>query len=235
MQPRTPPCRPDDARNATGHRSARHPVAAALAVLLAMGLAACTDVDAKPPSKVHVYLVRGVFNVFSLGMDEIAFKLKQQGIEASVNNHLVWEELAADAATNYKSGQTPTIILVGHSQGATLLPNIVERLDDQGVPVALAVGIDSVFPTKLRGHVGRYLNIYASSGPGRPVEAGPDFHGKLENVDVKDLPGIGHVTIDKNEVVQQKVIDAIDAVALPTAPIGRAKTAKLTIGAASAE
>jgi hypothetical protein len=30
-------------------------------------------------------------------------------------------------------------------------------------------------------------------------------------VDVEQVPGVGHVSIDKNEVIQQKVIAAIDA------------------------
>ncbi|HZC97716.1 MAG TPA: hypothetical protein VE267_16620, partial [Bradyrhizobium sp.] len=36
-------------------------------------------------------------------------------------------------------------------------------------------------------------------------------HGDLENVDVGSL-GVGHLTIDKSEVMQQRVISTIDAV-----------------------
>lgn len=46
----------------------------------------------------QVYLLRGFMNVFSLGMDEIAAKLHQQGIYATVHNHLAWSELADEAA-----------------------------------------------------------------------------------------------------------------------------------------
>jgi hypothetical protein len=41
-------------------------------------------------SKVHIYLLRGGLNIFSLGMDEIAAKLQQVGLHATVHNHLVW-------------------------------------------------------------------------------------------------------------------------------------------------
>src|SRR5215813_3346820 len=78
--------------------------------------------DAAPatqPAGAHVYLVRGVLNIFSLGMDEMAAKLRQQGISASVHNHLAWASIADDAAAEYRSGRVKTIVLVGHSSGAT--------------------------------------------------------------------------------------------------------------------
>jgi hypothetical protein len=43
------------------------------------------------------------------------------------------------------------------------------------------------------------------------VERTRNFQGTLENVDVENVPGVGHLTIDKNELMQQKVIAAIDA------------------------
>jgi hypothetical protein len=165
-------------------------------------------------SEAHVYLVRGVLNIFSLGMDEMAAKLRQQGISASVHNHLAWASIADDAAAEYKSGRVKTIILVGHSSGATCLPDIVARLDQQGVPVKLAIGLDSVFHTSLAGRVGRYINYYVANGAGTRVAKTGSFHGTLENVDVEAVPGVSHLTIDKNEIIQQKVIAAIDEAVL---------------------
>jgi hypothetical protein len=76
----------------------------------------------------------------------------------------------------------------------------------------LAIGLDSVFRTSLTGRVGRYINFYIANGAGTPVEKTRQFQGALENVDVQDVPGVGHVSIDKNQIMQQKVISAIDAV-----------------------
>jgi hypothetical protein len=159
----------------------------------------------------HVFLVRGVLNIFSLGMDQIAARLEQQGITATVHNHLVWASIADEAAAEYKSGRIKTIILVGHSSGATCLPDIVARLDQQGVPVKLAIGLDSVFRTSLNGRVGRYVNFYIANGAGTRVESTKGFRGKLENVDVESVPGVSHITIDKSALMQQKVIVEIDA------------------------
>lgn len=162
-------------------------------------------------SQAHVFLLRGVLNIFSLGLDEIAAKLEAQGIRASVSNYLFWSSVADEAAAEYKSGRTRTIILVGHSSGATILPDMVERLDKLGAPVKLAVGLDSVFQTSLSGRVGRYINFYVANGAGTPVQGTRQLQGKLENVDVERIPGVGHMTIDKNQIMQQKVISAINS------------------------
>lgn len=140
---------------------------------------------AQAPARAHVFLIRGVLNIFSLGMDQMASQLQQQGITATVHNHLFWVSIANEAAAEYKSGRINTVILVGHSSGATVLPDIVERLDREGVPVKLAVGLDSVFHTSLNGRVGRYINYYVGNGAGTRVAEAKGFSGKLDNVDVE--------------------------------------------------
>ena len=186
--------------------------AAAAALLLAVGLAPRgAEAAQAAPASAHVYLMRGVLNIFSLGMDQMAARLQAQGIPASVHNHMLWASVADDAAAEYRSGRAKVIILVGHSSGATCLPDMVERLSQQGVPVKLAIGLDSVFHTSLSGRVGKYINFYVANGAGTRVEKTRNFQGTLENVDVENVPGVGHLTIDKNELMQQKVIAAIDA------------------------
>ncbi len=164
-----------------------------------------------PATGAHVFLLRGVLNIFSLGLDDIAAKLERQGIPVTVANFVSWSSLADRAAAEYRSGKVRTIILVGHSSGATALPDMVAKLGQLGVPVKLAIGLDSVFRTKLAGHAERYINFYVASGPGEPVTRTRDFRGALENVDVQAVPGVGHLSIDKNQIMQQKVISAIDA------------------------
>jgi hypothetical protein len=201
--------------------------AAAIAtILFALSINPGAAHAAPGESSAHVYLVRGVLNIFSLGMDEIAAKLQQQGIAATVHNHMMWASIADDAAAEYKSGRVKTIVLVGHSSGATSLPDIVARLDQEGVPVKLAIGLDSVFHTSLAGHVGRYVNFYVANGAGTRVEKTKDFQGTLENVDVDQLPGVSHLTIDKNQLMQQKIIAAIDAAVLSDAGLKRASREK---------
>jgi hypothetical protein len=187
-------------------------VAVALLLALLLGTAKAA-VPSSGASGAHVYLLRGVLNIFSLGLDDIAAKLQAQGIPVTITNYLGWSSLADEAAAEYRSGRVRTIILVGHSSGATVLPDMVARLDQLGAPVKLAIGLDSVFRTSLQGHVGRYINFYIANGNGEPVARTSRLHGTLENVNVQNVPGVGHLTIEKNEIMQQKVISAIDAVA----------------------
>ncbi len=188
--------------------------AIAVAVLL-LTLPIAPPANAVPTQQgtgAHVYLLRGVLNIFSLGLDEIAARLEAQGIPVTVINYLGWEALANEAAAEYRSGRINTIILVGHSSGATVLPDMVARLDQLGAPVKLAIGLDSVFRTSLSGRVGKYINFYIANGNGEPVKPTSQLHGTLENVNVQNVPGVGHITIDKNEVMQRRVIAAIDSV-----------------------
>ena len=183
---------------------------AAIALLLAVPGGARAQGPSTSKPTAHVYLLRGVLNVFSMGMDQIAYKLEQRGIQTTVTNYLLWSSVADDAAAAYKSGKVRTIILVGHSSGATVLPDMVERLSRLGAPVKLAIGLDSVFQTTLTGKVGRYINFYIGNGAGTRVARGKNLQGELSNVDVENTPGgVGHITIDKNEIIQQKVINAI--------------------------
>jgi hypothetical protein len=179
--------------------------------LLIVPIAGSPANAAPAASDAHVYLLRGVLNIFSLGLDGIGARLQQQGINATVANYLSWESLADEAAAEYRSGRIKTVVLVGHSSGATVLPDMVARLNQLGVPVTLAIGLDSVFQTSLSGHVGRYLNFYVANGSGTQVARTNQFQGNLENVDVGGM-GVGHLSIDKSEVMQRKVIAAIDAV-----------------------
>jgi hypothetical protein len=188
----------------------------AIAVLLLLpigaGSALAMPNSTSAASTAHVYLLRGVLNIFSLGLDDIAAQLRAQGVPVTVANFASWSSLADEAAAGYKNGRIKTIILVGHSSGATALPDMVAKLDQLGAPVKLAIGLDSVFRTRLSGRVGRYINFYIANGAGEPVAKTGQFQGKLENINVQNVPGVGHMSIEKNQIMQRKVISEIDAV-----------------------
>lgn len=157
---------------------------------------------AGPSAKV--YLLRGFANVFSLGMDELATKLQQRGIRADVSNHSAWSSIASEAAAEYKSGRTRPIILIGHSAGATAVVDAVEALGQAGVPVALAVTLDTTPRAVARGHVTNFYNLYIVTGA---FSAGKSFRGRLVNIDLsKRGIDVGHFSIDKANVIQDMVL-----------------------------
>jgi len=101
---------------------------------------------------------------------------------------------------------------------------MVAKLDQLGAPVTLAIGLDSVFRTKLSGRVGRYINFYIANGNGEPVAGTTNLRGKLENINVQNVPGVGHLSIEKNQSMQRRVISEIDAVVFGrVAPTSRAQ------------
>jgi pimeloyl-ACP methyl ester carboxylesterase len=160
-----------------------------------------------PQPTYHVYLLRGLLNIFSLGLDEIGAKLQQRGISSTVHNHTMWASLADEAAAEYKAGRLRTIIIVGHSAGATAVTDMANRLAQQGVPVKLAIGLDSLEATAVSGRVERYVNFY--TGVGKQVAKGNQFSGSIQNVDLKTNTEIGHFNIEKNLAIQERVIALI--------------------------
>jgi hypothetical protein len=157
----------------------------------------------------HAYLMRGAFNIFSLGMDELAAKIERIGVSTTVTNYLSWSSLADEAVASYRAGRVKTIILIGHSSGATAVTEMANRLSQQGVPVKLAIGLDPTTRLAATGNVNRYINYYIAGGMGTPVDKGRSFNGTLTNVDLERDPGVGHFNIDKNQALQQRVISDI--------------------------
>jgi hypothetical protein len=208
--------------------------AAALAILLlelSLGISAA-QVASTSKAREHVYLLRGAFNVFSLGLDQIEDNLQAQGINVTIHNYLVWSSLADEATADYKSGRVRTIVLAGHSSGATAVTTMAARLGERGVPVKLAIGLDPTSPMTASGHVDRYVNYYIANGYGFPVKRGPQFTGVLQNIDLEKMPDIGHFNIEKNHELQEKVIKEIRAAILGSPP--RATQTSTPHGAAAA-
>ena len=87
-------------------------------------------------------------NVFSIGMDDLAAKIRPHGIVATVHNHSDYEALAEQAARDYKAGEEGPLVIIGHSLGA----------DADGQSPRGARG---------PGEAGRAVNLYISGGVGR--------------------------------------------------------------------
>ena len=164
--------------------------------------------DARRPSGgPHVYLLRGLLNVFSLGMDDLAQKIQRRGINATVHNHAEWESLANDIASRYKAGRHGSIVLIGHSLGADAVMFMGEYLGKRGVPIALIVPFDGTGSFAATGNVARVMNLtqrdYAY------MRRGNGFRGELQNIDVSKDTSIDHITIDKSPRLHNMVVNWI--------------------------
>jgi hypothetical protein len=68
---------------------------------------------AGPPVIAHVYLLRGLMNIFSLGMDTLAEKIRRRGIYATIHNYAEWQTLADQAAAAHHAGKEGRLSLLG--------------------------------------------------------------------------------------------------------------------------
>jgi pimeloyl-ACP methyl ester carboxylesterase len=167
----------------------------------------------------YVYLLRGLLNVFSLGMDDLAVKLQRRGIAANVYEYGQWESLCQDAAARWRSSRTQ-IVVVGHSLGGDAVIYMANRLGQMGIPVALVVAFDPVHPVPLTGGTtARFVNLYQSNnGWGAAVPRGAGFHGELSNVDLRARSDISHTSIDKSARLHEIVIGRVLGLGRPAAP-----------------
>ena len=151
--------------------------------------------------------MRGLLNIFSLGMDQLAGQITRNGIDASVYNHSVEESVAGAIVQKYRNGDHGPYILVGHSLGADAVMLMAQQLNAQGIPVALVVPFDGTGSYAATANVSCVVNLtqrkYAY------MQAGAGFHGKLSNVDVSSDTSIDHVTIDKSPRLQAMALKEI--------------------------
>jgi hypothetical protein len=76
-------------------RSARLTAVFALVVGIVLTLGANPGAaQPQPQVRAHAYLLRGLMNIFSLGMDTLAEQLKRRGVYATVHNYAEWQTLA---------------------------------------------------------------------------------------------------------------------------------------------
>lgn len=157
--------------------------------------------------RAHVYLFRGLADVYSLGMNTLADELNARGVDATAHSHTDWKSIADRVAVDYKAGKVGPIILVGHSLGADAVMEMADYLGDKGVPVALLVPFDGTQSFPVPGNVSHVINFtqrdYAYMRPGY------GFRGTLSNVDLSADHSIDHVTIDKSPRLHAEVIGEV--------------------------
>lgn len=160
----------------------------------------------------HVYLLRGLANVFSGGMDVLTYRLQQHGVSASVHSYLEFEALAADAAGRYQTGKGP-IVIVGHSYGADAAASMAARMKERGAPVALIVLFGPTFDLPIPSNVSRVVNYHQSQSPlwrGTAIK-GPGFRGTIANVNLDNDVSVTHFNIEKIDRLHAETIGKIVA------------------------
>lgn len=158
-----------------------------------------------PPPRI--YLMRGLANVFSQGMDHLGDKLTARGYQATVHPYGDWSIIAADILARQRaSGGRFQAVVIGHSLGANAVTDLVNAVGAGGGSVALAITFDPTVAQPVSGGVRRYINLFQSNnGWGTTVAAARGFTGRIQNFDLRNQP-LTHFNIDKDPRLHAQVI-----------------------------
>ena len=177
-------------------------------LLVLMTISGAPAVSAAAPAHKKVYLLRGLTNVLSPGIDQLNEELQHRNIDVTIANHAFSDALAHEAIEDCKSGRIGSVVLVGHSLGASASVSMAEQMRQAGLHVALIVTIDPVIKTVAPDNVHLRRTFYLSSGVGTAVERDGHFHGTLQNVDMGKT-SYGHVSLTAAPAIQNQVMHDI--------------------------
>ncbi len=165
---------------------------------------------AKRPGEV-VFL-RGLANIFSLGLDTLSDELKKYGVYSYVHNHQAWEKIGQQIIAKSRKGQLSyPVVIIGHSLGAGASPKLATMLGREGIAVQYMVMLDAVEPLPVTNYVVDAVNYYLPKRRGQNlISASNSFEGEYANVNVsKGYAGIDHFNIDENEILRGKMTKRI--------------------------
>jgi hypothetical protein len=158
----------------------------------------------------QIYLIRGLFGVFSTGMDQMAAQFKAQGY----SNVSLWswtdvDLIAHDIIAGHQNGDNAHIVLIGHSLGSNAVVQVADRLARQGMAVDLAVTFDITEGLQVPLNVERFENFYQTNGFGRPAIEPAGFTGQFQNINLSNDPRLSHGNIDNAPQLQQVVMQQV--------------------------
>ncbi|MBW6400144.1 hypothetical protein KPL78_19955 [Roseomonas sp. HJA6] len=191
------------------------PRRAAIAGLLTT-LAACGPTRLAPlagPARGRVIVLRGLFNVFSTGMNVLTAQLRAHDFDAVVHNYIDWRSLAANVAAASRDGTLARpFAIIGHSFGADDAVAMANHLGGMGVAVDLLVTFDPTAAAPIGPGVLRVLNFYQDRDTAfvRVLAGGPGFTGALEN---RLVDGESHISIDKDRQLHAVIIAQLESLA----------------------
>jgi len=159
----------------------------------------------------EVYLMRGLADVFSRGIDAMADDMRAKGLDASNFSYKYWEPVAADIIARAKKGEVSyPVIIMGHSLGGNESSKFANRLAKNGVKVSLVVTFDPVETGRVGANIDEVINYYLPmQKTDNRIFAAAGFAGQLNNVDVTADDSITHTNVEKNAAFQAASMNKI--------------------------
>jgi len=195
-------------------------VRVALGVTLVVALPwAITASDQPAERPGRILIIRGIFNVFSLGLDDLACKLSERGYRVDVAPPSL--ALMAAGSIQKECQQDPSLgplVIIGHSIGGRFCCTIPWKWRESGISVKLVVILDSNPHTPVADNVERCVNLYVTNNigvfHGRGVVAA-DPRTDLVNLDMTKVTrppgvrGVDHFNIDDSDWIHDLVLEEV--------------------------
>lgn len=186
--------------------------------------------DALPPADApRVFLLRGLWDVFSLGLDDLSNLLRAEGIETEILSGPKWPDLGWRIEEAYLAGARRPLVLIGHSFGGDDAVKLASYLNDRGIPVRALLLIDSTAPNPVPANVERCVHWYIPTPwglaapdafAGNPAVSAPgNDYTELVNQEFtqaalgSEVGGTDHFSIDSSPFLHKLVIDEINGLA----------------------
>lgn len=174
----------------------------------------------------QVYCLRGLFDVFSLGLNDLAERLRREGIDATAVSGPFWLTIGCDICRARSRGNLHgPVILIGHSYGADNAVWMARYLGRQNIEVELLVLLDATDPPAVPENVARCLHLYRPSFlgdllplsfAGNPVQAeeGNNRTKIVNQIISPEIFGtaaahIGHLNVDASAAVHDLIVDEV--------------------------
>ncbi|MFH1923251.1 MAG: thioesterase domain-containing protein [Planctomycetota bacterium] len=168
--------------------------------------------------------MRGAFTVFSLGLDELGTKLRKQGLDVEVTTASGSSSAAAKIRNAYRADPSAgPIVIIGHSLGGKLAPQLARDMKRYGVPVKLVLILDAPESMSIPSNVERCVNIYQSipTGVVRGLPARAESRStEMVNIDIARYRGlsVNHFNIDGSDWIHDAVVKEVVRNCLPADP-----------------
>jgi pimeloyl-ACP methyl ester carboxylesterase len=188
-------------------------------LLLCHGAGPVRAAEVPPPCAPKILVLRGVFEVFSLGMNDLARKLRCHGYDAEVTSWML-------ALGRVECCDQRPLVVVGHSLGGRMCAWASRKLKSCGRRVPLIIVVDANLLQRIPPNVDKCLNLYVTNKVGI-------FHGSpvkpesrcthIVNWDISQgqppwyAGGVNHFDIDSTDWVHEIIINEIDAMFRPAA------------------
>jgi len=134
-----------------------------IAVLGALSGGCATPRADRPvePCIGEAFCLRGLLDVFSLGLNELAERLRQEGFDANSMSGGSWRTLSRELQQSRLRGESRRpLVLIGHSYGADNAVRMARELGKWDIEVDFLVLLDATSPPTVPANVARCLHLY---------------------------------------------------------------------------